>query len=235
MQQINLKAALTPNEAVNDLFDMGVACVKLPDDIIRASNEVLVEAYNFFSNPETIKEKFSSPNTLEGWREIGSELAPNTGRSDLSEAFTVWFRNARKPEVIDWAVRCPLHRSMTKLLNPCATFIEDLLVAIRCRLDPIYQSSNQVPVPIRDFSYLQINFSRPAKHTRDTIMDAHEDGHLLTLLRPFGTGLMIARGELVEAPTPSNPVGVFHPVGEFHSVVLNDNEALVIPSSPTFY
>jgi hypothetical protein len=235
MTYANLQTATTPNDAVNDLLEMGVARVRLSDDIIKASEEVLVEAYDFFSNPDTIKEKFSTPNALEGWRGIGAELSPDTGRPDLVEAFAVWFHNVGRSNIIDWADHCLLHRSMTKALSPYAVFIEDLLNALKCRLDSTYESSHGNAVGIRELSYLQTNFSRPAKHNRCSIMDMHEDGHLLTLLRPSSTGLMIAKGELVQLPTLSRPAGIFQPGGEFQEVVLQDNEGLVIPSSPTFY
>ncbi|QZN98862.1 2OG-Fe(II) oxygenase family protein [Chenggangzhangella methanolivorans] len=40
-----------------------------------------------------------------------------------------------------------------------------------------------------EFSYLQLNYYRPGRETRDLLQDAHEDGHLLTIVTSRQPGL----------------------------------------------
>ncbi|RYV01429.1 hypothetical protein SOPP22_13630 [Shewanella sp. OPT22] len=228
----------TPQEAAKALLSHHYAIIKLPDDVLNISKNILADGLNFFNMDEKIKLKNASPHILEGYRALGEEGDPKTGTPDLSESFTAWFRNTSNPQVQSWSKECIFHQTMSNGLVAFADFTERLLKAIRIEIDPTYKVSNVPVINIRSISYLQMNFSRPALHNRelrDSIMGPHEDGHILTILKPTKPGLLIGQGELVESPTKQNPVGVFKQEGDLQPINISDDEAILVPGSPTFY
>lgn len=230
--------ANSPQEAAKALLEHHYAIIRLPNDVLAATNNILTEGRTFFSLGTDIKEAFANPEILEGYRKLGAEKDARTGRPDLSESFTTWFCNAANPEVQDWAKNSQFHQAMSSSLDAYARFTDSILKAVRAEICPGYQADSEPVIDIRSLSYLQMNFYRPAMHKsndRDTVMDPHEDGHILTILKPTKPGLMIEPGELVEAPTSQNPIGVFQHNGNLQSVDVAEDEAILVPSSPTFY
>lgn len=231
-------SATTPEEAAKSLLAHHYAIIKLPDNVLEATNKIMREGLVFFDLNFESKKASASPKILEGYRELGAEKDANTNRPDLSESFAVWFRNATHPEVQSWSQDCLLHRLMSSGLDPYAEFTEDILKAIKREVDPSYADDGKPVVSIRSLSYLQMNFYRPAMHKsddRDTMMDIHEDGHILTILKPTKPGLRIAPGELIKRPSRDRPVGVFKCADDLLPVNIGEGEALLIPSTPTFY
>lgn len=225
-------------QAAKALLTHHYAIIKLPDLVLEVANKIMHEGRVFFDLDMGTKKAAASPKILEGYRELGSEKDAKTGRPDLSESFTAWFRNATNSEVRSWSQSCQFHQIMSASLLSYAKFTEDILKALRKEIDPDYQDGSHPVIDIRNLSYLQMNFYRPAMHKsedRDTVMDPHEDGHILTILKPTKPGLMVSPGELVEMPTSQNPIGVFEYDRNLQAVDVAEDEAIIIPSSPTFY
>lgn len=230
--------ASTPRDAARALFEHHHAIIQLPKDLLIIADDILAEGRRFFDSDEETRRAAACPEILEGYRALGSEKDAVTGRPDLSESFTTWFRNASHPKVQAWARHCPFHGIMSEGLGHYAGFTDQVLSAIRAEIDPRHHAGDAADVDIRSLSYLQMNFYRPATHSsrdRDTMMDPHEDGHILTILKPTRPGLMIGPGELVEAPSARNPVGVFRHDRTLQPVEVAADEAILVPSSPTFY
>ncbi|MBG77462.1 MAG: hypothetical protein CL570_00315 [Alphaproteobacteria bacterium] len=229
--------ANTFEEAARALIEHSYAIVQLPKDVLKASDTILEEGPRFFDLKDDVKKAAASSSGVldEGYLVFGAEKDKITGRPDLQETFKTWFRYAADPKIQSWAKNCKFHQVMSAGLDPYRGFVDNLFKALRTEIDPTYVVGEEFIFDIRGASYLQINFSRPAQHYRDTIMDSHEDGHLLTIIRPTEQGLMICPGSLVENPSAQNPVGVFKQDGELQPVDVQDGEVLLVPSSPTFH
>lgn len=225
-------------EAAVSLLENHYAIVKLPPKMQAVIDRILEAGIEFFSLPESIKQPFASPEILEGYRRLGSEKDSITGRPDLSESYATWFRNRENPQVKIWAEASEFHEIMNSGLDVYGEFVDEFLRVLKSKFVPNHQNSNENVMDIKNLSYLQMNFSRPAQHLsndRDTLMDPHEDGHIVTILKPTKPGLRVAIGELVLPPTKDNPVGVFKPVSELVPMNIEPDEAILLPSSPTFY
>ncbi|MBG77463.1 MAG: hypothetical protein CL570_00320 [Alphaproteobacteria bacterium] len=228
----------SPQEAAKALVQHNYAIIKLPKNVLETANNILCDGLTFFQQDNKIKKASASLNILEGYRKLGAEKDSVTGRPDLSESYTTWFCNASNPDIETWARNCQFHQTMSSGLAVYAGFTDEILKALRSEIMPDYPVSDEPVIDIRHLSYLQMNFYRPAIHKsndRDTVMDPHEDGHILTILKPTKPGLMVAPGELVEMPTSQNPMGIFKHGADFQFVDVAADEAILVPSSPTFY
>lgn len=229
--------AKTHAQAAKALTMFSYAIVELPDNVLRHANDILSAGQKFFEQPSEMKAHcISSVNDLEGYRGFGEELDPETGLEDLSEGFAVWHRNQQSAHVRRWAVSCDLHRAMSGALDAYSTFAEGILLALRQEVAPSLKDGDGSDINIRQLSYLQQNYYRPSDHvggTRRNVMEPHEDGHLLTILKPTAPGLAVSPRELIEPPTRANPLGVYGPPGDYVDITLNAREAILIPSTPT--
>lgn len=214
------------------LLEFHYAIIRMPSTALEASNSVFSAGPAFFEQHNTQKELAASHGIQEGYREFGAERDARTDRPDLSESFKVWFRNRGDPSVKRWSELCDLHGRIQNALLP---FVEIVEGSIKSLADAMGVTAD---IPIMDFrheSYLQVNYSRPARETRSTITDVHEDGHLLTLVRPTHSGLSICPGELYEPPSIKSPGGRFEPVGDVEPLQLRHDELVIFGSSPTFF
>jgi isopenicillin N synthase-like dioxygenase len=116
-----------------------------------------------------------------------------------------------------------------------AEFAEVVLYVLRSRLAPENRHEPGPAVHIRDISYLQMNCSHPSSHRRSTVMEAHEDGHILTLVTPTQRGLQISVGREAANMAVKVPVDRFEAQKEFRSIDIATDETLLVPSSPTYY
>lgn len=226
----------------NDLLDRlvtdGYYKLQVSDNHINLIQKAFCAAKLFFNCDEHQKSKFSTPARLEGYRPLGAEHDAITGRPDLSQSFSTWHANKGNRDCQDWQIESALYQAMTAALGPYREIAELLLhdLGSSCGLDQVTNVTEGLR--ISDYSYLQLNSSRPRTHlskSRDTLMDAHEDGHLLTIIKPTQPGLVVSKGKHVEFPSDTNKIGKFIPEQKFSEVTLRSDELLVIPSSPTYF
>lgn len=230
--------ANTAAQAAEMLLERHYAILRLPGNVKSAENRILTEGLAFFDLAANEKFRFASIELLEGYRKLGSEKDDRTGRPDLSESFTCWFSNVGKPSVEWWARDCAVHRAMRDGLTVYATITEQILAALRKLLASESNRDDGIHLNVRELSYLQINHTKPVEHLckdRETLMDPHEDGHILTLLKPTASGLMICPGSLVDMPSKCNPAGRFAADGNLTTIEIGPEEILIVPSSPTFF
>jgi hypothetical protein len=221
--------------AAHALLDHGYAIVKLPLELLAISDQAILDGLPFFQADMEFKLHFGTPNLQEGYLGFGAERDKITGRPDLSESFKAWFKNIGNAEIDRWACDMVFHRTMRSALVPHAEFVEAVLAALRATFDGGGDPGVALGFNLRRESYMQMNFSQPARESRDTITDAHEDGHFLTLVRPNQRGFKGCPGSLVEPPTAYNPSGSFEPDGDLQPIETAADEAVLVPGTPTFY
>lgn len=233
LRVITLKCKTTEQVSAS-LVRNGCAIYQIAPDLVRTGERVRGAAQDFFSKTPAEKAHSSAAGCLEGYLEFGAERDKITGRPDLSESYRVWHRNQPRPDVKSWAADCLLHREMVAAYEPFVGLANDILETLyRAVAEPLLKPT--AALDLHSASYLQLNYSRPSEHARDTITDLHEDGHLLTIIRPFGPGLAGAPGALVDVPNREQPAGRFRSSHSPVTVDLNDDEVLVIASSPTYF
>lgn len=172
------------------LFEQqGYAIIKLDEAALAGLDAVELEGKQFFAQNADFKHNFAVPACVEGYREIGPEYSLVPERPDLTESFSFWYRNRRRPEILAWRDTCPLHVIMHRTADILTDVVADLFATMATSWAPTGDSTP--PLRFQEASYLQINYYEPALHSRDLLQDPHEDGHLITLVRATEPGLEI--------------------------------------------
>lgn len=202
MQQATIEAAAT------QLLTDGYAKVTMGDELADQVSKIFEAAEGFFSRPTSEKASYAAPNILEGYRQLGIEYSKSKDRPDLNESFSTWLKNVSLPTIQQWGATNNLHRSMTEALQAYSDVTNKLLNQVRLALNP-----EASPLTVGDISYLQLNYYQPGQHARDYLQDEHEDGHLLTIVKPTAPGLEVKVK------------------GAYHQLEVSPTEFLVMPGS----
>ncbi|HVJ40866.1 MAG TPA: 2OG-Fe(II) oxygenase family protein [Dongiaceae bacterium] len=175
----------------------GYAIIKLDAAVVDSLETVESQAKQFFGQSASIKHGFAAPSCVEGYREIGPEYSLVPERPDLTESFSFWYRNRRRPEIVAWRESCPLHALMHSTADMLSTVTADLFAAMAASWSSVGEQTP--PLRFQEASYIQVNYYEPAQHGRDLLQDPHEDGHLITLVRSTEPGLEIKVGDTFQA------------------------------------
>jgi 2OG-Fe(II) oxygenase superfamily len=177
-----------------------VASIDVPTDLNTSSvlGDLLLTAREFFEGPRDARERAAcASKTVTGWRPIGVEYSQSPDRPDLNETFC--FRLSDDDGCLVESALINACRAAQSVLDFVST---QVMTTIAAEL-----GVDVVPVTTNYESWLQLNWSRPSKVGREFIQEAHEDGHLITLLFADAKGLEVLetdsgwRGVL---PTPDN-------------------------------
>lgn len=171
-------------------------------------DEVFAEANDFFERPASEKGRFQRPDILEGYRTFGAEFSETTARPDLNESFSLVLRNSRREDLAAWRVTNSMYRAMRAVGPIYAAVADGILEGLARSFDP-----DADRIESADFSYFQLNYYRPRQEAREFLQDAHEDGHLLTIVTSRQPGLEIEID------------------GQFEPVILEPDELLIMPGS----
>ena len=170
----------------SELVVNGSDYIGVPEVTVAAMAALLAEARRFFEAPTEHKARFEAAKTgtMTGWRRIGVEYSQTPDRPDLNETFCYRHRDDGAPTVPEHPLRAACRKAQRVLDALAASALGSLVDAT---------GVPQEVEPIRTFdeSWLQLNWSRPSTASREFIQDAHEDGHLLTLLLADAPGLEI--------------------------------------------
>lgn len=183
MQQSAIEAAAT------QLLTHGYAKMSMGGEFADQVSKIFQAADGFFSRPMSEKVRYAAPDILEGYRQLGIEYSKSKDRPDLNESFSTWLKNIPVGTILPWGATNTLHRSMTEALKAYTAVTNELLYHIRVALNP------EAPtLSVGDISYLQLNYYQPRQHARDYLQDEHEDGHLITIVKPTAPGLEVKIG-----------------------------------------
>ena len=160
--------------------------ISVPQEAVATMATLLAEARHFFEAPTAHKARFEAAKTatMTGWRRIGVEYSQTPDRPDLNETFCYRHRD-------DAAAAVPEHPLRTACRNAQRVLDAAASTALRSLADAIGVTHGVEPIRTLEESWLQLNWSRPSTANREFIQDAHEDGHLLTLLLADAPGLEI--------------------------------------------
>ena len=172
--------------AASTLLHSGYAIVRVEPAFAERLDDVFRSAEIFFGLPAAEKADFARPDILEGYRTLGAEFSRTAERPDLNETFAMVLRNQARPDLADWPAANPLHRALRAAAHDYVELVDGVLENLRRAINPEGDA-----VASAEFSYFQLNHYRPQRERRDLLQDAHEDGHLLTVVTARQPGLEI--------------------------------------------
>lgn len=130
--------------------------------------------------------EFSFPDRTDGFLPIGGEHAKYTDYIDLCDRFCFWNKYRSTHENIDFA-QSDFYQNIAECEDVLSTLASDLISGIWS----FFQHPEHIK--IRDHSYVQLNVygNSQQENDREYLQDRHEDGHLITLIKPTRDGLVI--------------------------------------------
>lgn len=174
--------------AACELVNNSVATARLTSDQSERTNDVLRHGRRFFDQTAAIKESCVAADRNSGFRTIGEEYSQTPDRPDLNESYSAWGFTRPVAARADQSLCTAILRWQTGL----EPFVANVLREVRQLLT---ETNTQAPMfAFRDSSYAQLN-SYTAQQQRDSLQDAHEDGHAVTLLVADGPGLEVSVSE----------------------------------------
>jgi isopenicillin N synthase-like dioxygenase len=179
-------------ETIHRVLRDGYDFLESSAEIANAVAATYQAGYDFFRAP--LAEKTS--NTLSedcGFRITGIEYSQSAERPDQVESFSATARDSdlSKLETEKGRFLYQCMRETIDLLEPVA---ETLAIMFAEEADQGADTA-RLRGAFRDWSCLQLNYSRPSACSAGMINEAHEDGHLLTLASADGPGLEIQTTE----------------------------------------
>jgi isopenicillin N synthase-like dioxygenase len=173
----------------HDLMRDGFLSLEADSEVRSTISATYRAAYAFFRLPSEAKLR----NTLSedcGYRSLGVEYSESPDRPDQMESFSA---TARKIDLT--GLGTPegrhLYQQMSKLIDLLEPLAEKITSAVETELSPLHSSVRTTSGAFREWSCLQLNYSRPAASTVEMINDPHEDGNFVTIAFADGPGLEI--------------------------------------------
>ncbi len=139
------------------------------------------------------KKIFSLPDHTDGFLPFGSEYSADENNPDLCERFCYWSRNK--------ALHQEFKLSTSNFYQEISRYERLVYVLARRLLDNIHDQFQAPLQPsIQASSYLQYCAYLPQYRpfNREFLEDLHEDGHLLSFIKPNSSGLMIMQNNKLE-------------------------------------
>jgi isopenicillin N synthase-like dioxygenase len=171
---------------VPQLEQQGLLRIPIDGDLRHATDRVFGLANEFFARPTAEKHRYAVPAWVEGYRELGPEYSQVPERPDLTESFSAWNRNRPRPELDSWQAACPLHGALRHASDKLGEIMRGLFAAMA-----EYWNPGAPELRFHNATYIQLNYYDPARHQRELLQDAHEDGHLVTIVKTNAPGLEI--------------------------------------------
>lgn len=165
------------------LITQGFAILKLPQAAL-ASAWTCLDNINRVSREE--RQAFSFPETTGGFLPQGGEHAKYTNNADLCDRFCYWQRHAALYNAHPFA-----HDRLFGEIAAAEHHFWSLAQTLLTEIWAFFHCNEEVP--LRNNSYLQLCMYESQFHdsAREYLQDRHEDGHLLTLIKPNRDGLVL--------------------------------------------
>lgn len=170
---------LSASRLIRDSF----VYLKMPDALISMFD--LITA-SFESVESSQKQEFSFESETDGFLPFGLEYVDSPARPDLCERFCYW--QARHQVHQKFSVAgTEFYNAVSAYELAINTLAQDLLDAICQNLGGSAQAA------VRNNSYLQFCVYKPdyRRTDREYLQDPHEDGHLLSFIKPTLPGLIL--------------------------------------------
>jgi isopenicillin N synthase-like dioxygenase len=201
------------------MVDTRVTWIDTNPEAAAALRTLLAAGRAFFTGDSETKDRVVPDGTMTGWRKVGIEYSVSPDRPDLNETFCFRERDDR-------AGVLPAALLQHPLLHACRVaqkHLDAIAASVLSDLSDIVGVRNNVaPVRTMGESWLQLNWSTPAVVERDFIQDAHEDGHLITLLLADADGLEVLPNNMEWLPVLPTPERVICFGGECGALLSGD-------------
>jgi isopenicillin N synthase-like dioxygenase len=190
-----------PQNATRKLASERFIILSLSDAIQESVRTTFVAALPFFQEPLDVKSRCSFPQDM-GYRPFGGEYSGSPAFPDQLESFSI---SARLPiplsELASASARI-LYEQMSKTFDILEQLAEALAIELANKLSN-KQIGEKLHCALRQWSRLQLNYSRPAEVILPFVNTLHEDLNLLTINFSNEPGLEveIAEGEIAEINT----------------------------------
>jgi hypothetical protein len=171
------------SSVVATLVFKGFAVLKMPH-AIQASMWSLLDGIGSVPPEEKIEFKF--PDVTDGFFDKGGEHAKYTDNIDLCDRFCYWHKN-RASHKDCLFTKNELYSNVLACEELLSSLAQDLVSG----LSNFFHGDEKID--IRDSSYIQICMyeNNYQEAPRKYLQDRHEDGHLITLIKPTRDGLVI--------------------------------------------
>lgn len=172
----------------------GFANVAISEETIRDIHIVFQSASKFFKecNPQKMLAKLPDDS---GYRPLGIEYSQTPSRPDQMESFTISHRNPRMHAPVPHALAEDLRVTMLNIFNIIESIVEQITIDLMSRIADSAVSKRVISGSFRDWSLLQLNYSRPRSVAAEYINDLHEDGCLVSVMVTTGPGLELQRSD----------------------------------------
>ena len=136
--------------------------------------------------PKEIKQEFSFSDRTDGFLPQGGERAKYTENVDLCDRFCFWHKHREFHAAYPFS-----NTTAYQQVRACEAELSSIAQDLISGLWAFFHSDDRVSV--RDSSYLQLCMYEDDSQADDRIylQDRHEDGHLITLIKPTRDGLVI--------------------------------------------
>lgn len=171
-------------DAARELLRRGSALVRIDPGTADLLDAIFDSARDFFALDPAERMRYERLDILEGYRRYGAEHSGPRNRPDLNETFSLALKNMAREDIAHWSQGNPLHRALRAAAPRYGTLVDDVLEEIRQEINPRGDR-----VSSKELSYFQLNYYRPRDETRALLQDAHEDGHVLTVVTSRQPGL----------------------------------------------
>lgn len=190
---------------LTDFVNHGFCKIALDDDTLAAWKEV-IDGYRNVGEPD--RSRFGFAAQTDGFIQAGMDYSQAPSRPDLCDRYCYWHANVED------------HREYQFASHFFYKAVQRFEMLMNAEAESIYGSlksffGQSAVHSIRNQSYVQICFyrARLAVEGRKFLQEPHEDGHLFTIAKPTGSGLVVLDG------------------GKFIDVDTGENEAFVMAGS----
>ncbi len=168
----------------------GFGILSLDQGLVQSYNEII---HQYSSIGTAMKQAFSFAEETDGFFPFGAEYSQHEDHPDLCERFCYWPAHAAR-------------RAHHEVVNtPFYTAAQEYEVKISALstllMDSICDEFGAPPLDaLRSSSYLQLCVygAQTSSPDRQFAQDPHEDGHLLSFIKPNEDGLVLVRGSSLE-------------------------------------
>jgi len=188
------------NDALNRISANGFMQIPIAHSTQQLIDTTIKAAFAFFRLPEKDKATNVLPNDC-GYRPMGVEYSQSSVRPDAIESFTASMRSRVAGSDLSSPFASHLHALMINTIELLEPIAEALVCEVAASLTHDYRHSKTICGALHRWSCLQLNYSRPAESSCEFINDAHEDGHLLTILQTTEAGLEVMKADSSYMPT----------------------------------
>lgn len=168
----------------------GFGTLQIPDAMLQDYKKI-VDGY--FAISQATKESFSFAQDTDGFFPFGAEYSSVEDHPDLCERFCYWPSHAFKRKAFEFT-RSAFFTAMDSFERQISELAQELM-------DGICDEFGVAPIaPFRSASYVQLCVygAQQTSCVRQFAQDPHEDGHMLSFIKPTREGLVLVKGSSLE-------------------------------------